>query len=155
MVQGDRSGASRSTVSMILTPSASYTVRFIELLLPKLITPPTTCTVIMTLSIVAHILSFMVASPEVETNAHSFWYASVIGIFYADVQHTGHCSQDFNPKHMEFLWIQWLGLVPGRSFGRKRATLPKVGFIPDSDEFAFGFLDPALIIRGCHLFCVS
>jgi hypothetical protein len=27
----------------------------------------------------------------------------------------------------------------------------KIGFVPDSDEFAFGFLDPAHIIRGCHL----
>ena len=26
-----------------------------------------------------------------------------------------------------------------------------VGFIEDSDELAFGFLDPSLVIRGCHL----
>ncbi|KZT64013.1 hypothetical protein DAEQUDRAFT_635146, partial [Daedalea quercina L-15889] len=29
--------------------------------------------------------------------------------------------------------------------------LPKIGFVPMSDELAFGFLDPSLIIRGCHL----
>jgi hypothetical protein len=52
---------------------------------------------------------------------------------------------------MEFLWIRWLGVVPGRSFGRKQAKLSKIGFVPDLDEFAFGFLDPSLIIRGCHL----
>ncbi len=23
--------------------------------------------------------------------------------------------------------------------------------IPDSDEYAFGFLDPSLVLRGCHL----
>jgi hypothetical protein len=52
---------------------------------------------------------------------------------------------------MEFLWVRWLGVVPACSFGRKQAKLPKVGFVPDSDKFAFGFLDPALVIRGCHL----
>jgi len=93
----------------------------------------------------------MVASLEVEPNAHPYWYASVIGIFHAEVQHTGPRSRDFKPKRMEFLWVRWLGVVPAHSFGRKKARLPKVGFVPDSDEFAFGFLDPALVIRGCHL----
>ncbi len=52
---------------------------------------------------------------------------------------------------MEFLWVRWLGVVPDRSFGRKEARLPKIGFIPDTDEYAFGFLDPSIILRGCHL----
>jgi hypothetical protein len=52
---------------------------------------------------------------------------------------------------MEFLWVRWLGVVPGRSFGQKHAQLPKIGFVPDSDEFAFGFLDPSHVVRGCHL----
>lgn len=93
----------------------------------------------------------MVASAETEPNSHPFWYASVIGIFHADVQHIGKNSQDFRPQRMEFLWVRWLGVVPGYSFGRKRARLPKLGFIPDSDDYAFGFLDPLLVIRGCHL----
>ncbi len=41
--------------------------------------------------------------------------------------------------------------VPDRSFGRHQARLPKIGFLPDSDEFAFGFLGPSLVLRGCHL----
>ncbi|KAF8175172.1 hypothetical protein BJ912DRAFT_826532, partial [Pholiota molesta] len=93
----------------------------------------------------------MVASPETQPNSHPFWYASVIGIFHADIQHVGQNSQDFRLQRMEFLWVRWLGVVPGHSFGRKKARLPKLGFIPDSDDYAFGFLDPALVIRGCHL----
>ena len=31
------------------------------------------------------------------------------------------------------------------------ARLPKVGFVEVTDEDAFGFLDPDLIIRGSHL----
>ena len=37
-------------------------------------------------------------------------------------------------------WVQ-LGFAGGTA----------VGFIPDNDNLAFGFLDPSLVIRGCHL----
>lgn len=93
----------------------------------------------------------MVASPETSPGSHPFWYAAVIGIFHANVQHTGKESRDYRPQRMEFLWVRWLGVVPDHSFGRQQARLPKIGFIPDSDEFAFGFLDPSLVLRGCHL----
>ena len=33
----------------------------------------------------------------------------------------------------------------------KAAQLPKVGFVEDTNEDAFGFLDLDLIIRGSHL----
>ena len=93
----------------------------------------------------------IMASPEADPNSHPFWYASVIGVFHANIQHIGKKSQDYQPKRMEFLWVRWLGLVPDHSFGRQKAKLPKIGFVPDSDEFAFGFLDPSLVLRGCHL----
>ena len=31
------------------------------------------------------------------------------------------------------------------------ARLPKIGFVEATDEDAFGFLDPDLVIRGSHL----
>jgi len=93
----------------------------------------------------------MVPSPETERGAHPFWYAAVLGVFHADVQYTGEDSRDFRHNRMEFLWVRWLGVVPGRSFSQKHAQLPKIGFVPDSDEFAFGFLDPSHVVRGCHL----
>ena len=93
----------------------------------------------------------MMASPETDANAHLFWYASVMGIFHADVQHVGKYSQDYRPQRMEFLWVRWLGVVPDHSSGRHQCRLPKIGFIPNSDEFAFGFLDPSRVLRGCHL----
>ena len=93
----------------------------------------------------------MMSSPETEPGSHPFWYAQVLGVFHAEVQHTGPRSQGLRPTSMPFLWVRWLGVVPGRSFGRKQAKLPKIGFVPDSDDFAFGFLDPSLVLRGCHL----
>uniref|UniRef100_A0AAD5VJF2 C2H2-type domain-containing protein n=1 Tax=Leucocoprinus birnbaumii TaxID=56174 RepID=A0AAD5VJF2_9AGAR len=95
----------------------------------------------------------MIASPDTATdpNAHPFWYAAVIGVFHAEVQHTGAGSQDFTWKTVEFLWVRWLGIEPDYSSGRRLAKLPKFGFVPDSDDYAFSFLDPAEVIRGCHL----
>ena len=33
----------------------------------------------------------------------------------------------------------------------KASQLPKVGFVPEEDDQAFGFLDPSLVVWGCHL----
>ncbi|KAJ3571321.1 hypothetical protein NP233_g3834 [Leucocoprinus birnbaumii] len=95
----------------------------------------------------------MVASPDTATdpNAHPFWYAAVMGVFHAEVQHTGIGSRDFTWKTVEFLWVRWLGIEPDYSYGRRVAKLPKFGFVPDTDDYAFSFLDPAEVIRGCHL----
>ncbi len=46
----------------------------------------------------------MVASPETETGSHPFWYAAVLGIFHAKVQHVGKDSRDYRFRSMEFLW---------------------------------------------------
>ncbi|KAJ3556133.1 hypothetical protein NP233_g12048 [Leucocoprinus birnbaumii] len=95
----------------------------------------------------------MVPAPDTrdDPSAHPFWYCAVIGIFHAEVQHTGIRSRDLNWKTVEFLWVRWLGLEPGYSSGRQLAKLPKYGFVPDSDDYAFSFLDPGQVIRGCHL----
>jgi hypothetical protein len=93
----------------------------------------------------------MVLSPETHHNAHPFWYAAVLGIFHAEVQYMGLHPSDLRPKHTEFLWVKWLEPVYAYAHGRKNANLPKLGFVPDSDEFSIGFLDPSLILRGCHL----
>ncbi|KXN86458.1 hypothetical protein AN958_10073 [Leucoagaricus sp. SymC.cos] len=97
----------------------------------------------------------MVASPNMETDpeAHPFWYAQVIGIFHAEVQHCGPRSCNFAWKPMEFLWVRWLGVEPDHVFGWHVAKLPKIGFVPTEvkEDYAFSFLNPSLVIRGCHL----
>ncbi|KAG7089149.1 hypothetical protein E1B28_010855 [Marasmius oreades] len=91
----------------------------------------------------------MVHSPNTE-ETHPFWYARVIGIFHAQIlrRDREHASQ--KPQHMEFLWLQWLGMEPGYRSGRHLARLPKVGFVPEDDE-AFGFLEPDAVIQASHL----
>lgn len=93
----------------------------------------------------------MVLSAETGPDAHPFWYARVLGVFHAKVLHTGPQSHNRSVQHMEFLWVRWFGTEPGYSCGTSPARLPKIGFVPDTVDDAFGFLDPSLVLRGCHL----
>jgi hypothetical protein len=93
----------------------------------------------------------MVRSPEDGPDVHPYWYAQVLGVYHAFVYTTHPDARDQSVKRMEFLWVRWLGLEPKYRSGSRYARLPMVGFVEDSDELAFGFLDPSLVIRGCHL----
>jgi hypothetical protein len=93
----------------------------------------------------------MVLSPETGADAHPYWYARILGVFHAKVLHTGPAAKNRSVQHMEFLWVRWFGIEPDYTSGARVARLPKVGFVPDTDENAFGFLDPTLVLRGCHL----
>ena len=93
----------------------------------------------------------MVFSPEAGANAHPYWYARVLGVFHAKVMHSGPDARNRSVQHVEFLWVRWFGVEPGYTWGFSTARLPKIGFVPDIDDSAFGFLDPSLVIRGCHL----
>lgn len=93
----------------------------------------------------------MVCSPETGDGAQPFWYARVIGVFHAMVSSTHPGIKDQSTQHMEFLWVRWFGVEPGYQSGFRHARLPKLGFVESSDDFAFSFLDPAHVIRGCHL----
>ena len=91
-----------------------------------------------------HGAAVMMLSREHGPNAHPFWYAQVLSAFLIEVSYKGVAQT------IEVLWIRWFGVVPGYQWGIKKARLPQIGFVPDSPG-AFGFLDPSLVIRACHL----
>ena len=96
--------------------------------------------------------NIMVLSQEREPDAHPYWYARIIGIYHTLIRHES--SPDLIP--LEFLFVRWYGLDLDRTsrFGWKMRRLPKVGFVPEDpneESPAFGFLDPAQVIRGVHL----
>jgi hypothetical protein len=93
----------------------------------------------------------MVHSREDHAEGHPYWYARVLGIFFARILHTGPAATNRSIQNLEFLWVRWFGRAPEQRSGLKAARLPKIGFVEDIDESAFGFLDPSLVIRGCHL----
>ncbi|KAJ3837892.1 hypothetical protein F5878DRAFT_584314 [Lentinula raphanica] len=95
----------------------------------------------------------MMLSGEDQPGAHPYWYARVLGIYRATVisSHPQANTAESGPQDLEFLWVRWLGVAPQHRSGSHCARLPKVGFVDESDPFAFGFLDPAQVIRACHL----
>lgn len=93
----------------------------------------------------------MVRSSEDGPGLHPYWYAQVLGVYHAFVSTTHPATRYRSAQQMGFLWVRWLGVEPRYRSGSQYARLPMVGFVEDSDELAFGFLDPSLVIRGSHL----
>ena len=55
------------------------------------------------------------------------------------------------PDALDFLWVRWFGYQTERPGGFQTQRLDRVGFIRADTPGAFGFLDPALIIRSVHM----
>lgn len=80
---------------------------------------------------------------------HRFCYARVIGAYHANVQYIGPGLSDYNPRRLDFLHVRWFQWIPP---DRQRAVeLDVLQFVPLDVDDAFGFIDPAEILRGCHL----
>ena len=81
---------------------------------------------------------------------HPFWYARVLGIYHANVFFGPNF--DTQPERMEFFFVRWFGRDPDWQGGPGTRRLDRIGWVPESDPSgAFGFLDPARVIRACHL----
>ena len=93
----------------------------------------------------------MVLSREDGEDVHPFWYARVIKIFHLLVCHHGSASLTKQPERMDVLWVRWFGLDADARGGWSKKRLHGISFIPWDEPGAFGFLDPAHVIRGVHL----
>ena len=83
--------------------------------------------------------------------SHPFCYARVLGIFHANIIYTGPGSKDFQSRRIEFLWVRWFETIQDHSSLWEQQTLDTVRFLPMADNDAFGFVDPADVLRGCHV----
>ena len=91
---------------------------------------------------------------EDESNPHPYWYARVIGIFHVFVQTRDPNTTMFSgAKRFDVLHVRWFGWNLGVPAGWKAKCLQQIGFLPANNPAleAFGFLDPAQVIRGVHL----
>ena len=81
-----------------------------------------------------------------EEDLHPYWYARVIGIFHAVVR-----VDKQRPVPVDFLWVRWYGLDTEHRSGFQAKRLHQVGFTTSSDPDAFGFVNPADVLRAVHL----
>jgi hypothetical protein len=84
-----------------------------------------------------------------EQGPYPWAFARVLGIYHVTVLTRAHPD----PQTYYFLWVRWFKhdqSVP--SFATTR-QFDRVAFVPfdSADEEPFGFVDPATVIRGCHL----
>ncbi|KAF9234634.1 hypothetical protein BU15DRAFT_16883, partial [Melanogaster broomeanus] len=84
------------------------------------------------------------------TSQHPFCYARVLGIYHANVIYIGPGSRDYQARRLDFLWVRWYKVVDMPS-GWCHQALDALQFAPMMGEDAFGFIDPADVLRGCHL----
>jgi hypothetical protein len=84
---------------------------------------------------------------------HPYWYARVVGIFHVNVIHTGPgpLSKSPHSQRVDFLFIRWFGRDLGHNAGWIAQRLHRVGFLDAEQSGAFGFLDPAVVIRATHM----
>ena len=91
----------------------------------------------------------MVLASEEGENAHPYWYARIQGVFHVDIRLRSNTS--YNTQRFDFLWVRWFGRDLNTPSGWKHRRLQRLGFLDSDDEGAFGFLDPALVVRSIHL----
>ena len=81
---------------------------------------------------------------------HPFWYARVFGIYHANVYFGGPLK--CRSERVDFFFVRWFGHDPDWKGGPAACRLDRIGWVPEHDNSgAFGFLDPARVIRACHL----
>lgn len=65
--------------------------------------------------------------------------------------YAGSGAVDRSPIRMEFLWLRWYEQVDAARTGWAAQRLDRLRFPPLANEDSFGFLDPADVLRGCHI----
>ncbi|KAG6905700.1 hypothetical protein DXG01_001205 [Tephrocybe rancida] len=89
---------------------------------------------------------------------HEYRYGRVIGIYHVNAIYHGPSQHDLNQSHrLDFVWVRWFEMVEGYDrpasvgWSGERLGLDQLTFPPIGSVHAFGFLDPADILRGCHI----
>lgn len=67
------------------------------------------------------------------------------------IRYSGQDSPSHEVKCMDVLFVRWFGWEPGHRSGFSAHCLPRIGFLPEDDPDAFGFLDPNIVVYGVHL----
>ena len=90
---------------------------------------------------------------EFDPSRHQYSYARVLGVFHVYIVYTGRGMLDYNARRMEFLWVRWYEVVDDCNVqaGWKSARLDRLRFPPMDEDESFGFVDPAHILRACHI----
>ncbi|EGN92242.1 hypothetical protein SERLA73DRAFT_66097 [Serpula lacrymans var. lacrymans S7.3] len=85
--------------------------------------------------------------------SHPFYYACVLSIYHANIVCTGQKVTTYHTCKMKFLIVRWYKLCSplDRETDSGWYKLNMLHFVPMAEDDAFGFVNPANVLRSCHL----
>jgi hypothetical protein len=87
-----------------------------------------------------------------QLKCHPFLYARVLGIYHVNVVYVGSGMLDYNARRLDFLWVRWYQRTETRdAMSWTTYHLDQLSFPPMANQDAFGFVDPADVLRSCHV----
>jgi hypothetical protein len=86
--------------------------------------------------------------PNEQDGNFRFWYAHVLGIFHANIIYTGEGVLDHIPRRLDFLWVRYYTHLRNSTDSE---SLPMLSFPSVTVNESFGFVDPSLVLRCCHV----
>ena len=89
----------------------------------------------------------MLLATEEDAVAYSFLYSRVLGIFHVNIIYNGPGMINYESMRFDFLWVRWFQSSKNSNW----TELDHLTFPPMADENSFGFIDPTLVLRACHL----
>ncbi|KAG6824796.1 hypothetical protein H0H92_005805 [Tricholoma furcatifolium] len=84
-----------------------------------------------------------------ESTVHPYRYARILGIYHANVRFDSPRSTSRDLQTVEFLWVRWYKIDEKAKAGFEAKRQFQVKFCRGNN--AFGFIDPANVIRAVHL----
>ncbi|KAI0700509.1 hypothetical protein C8T65DRAFT_551386, partial [Cerioporus squamosus] len=92
----------------------------------------------------------LLADDSNEPGAHPYVYARIIRIFHVNVRLDDSPMQDF--ERFDVLFVRWFRLDHSAPGGFEKKRLHRLEFVPaDGEQPAFGFVNPADVVRGTHI----
>jgi hypothetical protein len=81
-----------------------------------------------------------------------YWFARIVGIYHTEAVYRKPLSRTAESHTIDFLFVRWFGHAnEQKHYGIRFKRMPKVGFIDVENQEAFGFVNPADVIRACHI----
>jgi hypothetical protein len=96
--------------------------------------------------------NILLLSPDTDVG-HQYQYAQIIGIYHVNLIYNNPTTHQYCTQRMEFLWVRYFKHLDNITVQRgwKLARLDQLQFYTMDHQDAFGFVDPAQVVRACHL----
>jgi hypothetical protein len=86
-----------------------------------------------------------------DADPHVYAYARVIGIYHVEIKDLHERQFNIPVTRVDVLHVRWFEYEPGWDYGWKYRREERLRFVPGDGDDAFGFIDPANVIRSIHL----